>query len=72
MDLEIMKNDGPGIEMQRNSKPGVKIISECKGLIKRQVIGSRREEESRIAFNSMHFKGVRCLEEGGKRKCLEE
>lgn len=34
-----------GIEMKKNSKTGVKIIIECWGLMKRQVVHGNREGE---------------------------
>lgn len=33
------------IEMKKNSKTGVKIISECRELMRRQVIHGNREKE---------------------------
>ena len=50
-----------GIEVKKNSKMGVKNISECKRLIRRQAVHGNREEELALESDGTNFKGVRLL-----------
>lgn len=47
--------------MKKNSKTGVKIISECRELMRGQVIHGNREKEQVLQSNGTIFKGVRIL-----------
>lgn len=52
-----------GTEMKRNNKTGAQIISECRGLTRRQVVDNNREKKDRVQCNDISSQRVRFLKE---------